>query len=162
VTIDGCTITGNTSKANGGGVWNGPGSTINMQGKNTVTDNQGDGKTNNVYLRDGVIITVTGSLEGSQIGISMANPGILTSGWSTYNQDVVPATYFDSDNADYEIASSNDECLLHKKIGTSIQEMKNEELIMKNDGIWYDLSGRKVNSKSAKGIYIVNGKKVLK
>ena len=27
------------------------------------------------------------------------------------------------------------------------------------DGVWYDLSERKVNSKSAKGIYIVNGKK---
>ena len=43
-------------------------------------------------------------------------------------------------------------------IGDGISEMKNEELKMKN---YYDLSGRRV-TKPTKGIYIVNGKKVIK
>ena len=40
--------------------------------------------------------------------------------------------------------------------------MKNEELKMKNEGSWYDLSGRKLGSKPAKsGLYIHNGKVVV-
>ena len=163
VTIDGCTITGNTSKANGGGIWNYSTATLNMQGKNTITDNQGDGKTNNVYLRDGAVITVTGSLEGSKIGIRMAEPGILTSGWSTYNQGVVPAACFDSDNTDYEVASSNNECILKKKIGTGIETMSDVRGEMSD--VWYDLSGRRIangQQPTTKGLYIINGKKVVK
>lgn len=166
VTIDGCTITGNTSKANGGGVWNGPGSTINMQGKNTVTDNQDDSKTNNVFLRDGVVITVTGSLEGSKIGVHMVTPGVFTSGYSA-NNDKAPITYFVPDNSDYQIVLSDNEARLQKKMGDSIQGIDaDEQGSFSNktgeDGTCYDLSGRKVNSKSVKGIYIVNGKKMLK
>jgi predicted outer membrane repeat protein len=166
VTLDGCTITGNTSKANGGGIWNGPGSTINMQGKNTVTDNQGEGNVNNVYLRDGVVITVTGSLEGSKIGVRMASPGVFTSGYSA-NNDKAPITYFVPDNSDYQIVLSDNEARLQKKMGDSIQGIDaDEQGSFSNktgeDGTCYDLSGRKVNSKSVKGIYIVNGKKVLK
>jgi hypothetical protein len=160
VTIDGCTITGNTSKANGGGVWNGPGSTINMQGKNTVTDNQDDSKTNNVFLRDGVVITVTGSLEGSTIGVRMASPGTFTSGYETNNKDVDPKKYFISDDTNYQVAFKENEGKLIKGM-TGIENVQSS---MGNDQseTCYDLSGRVVNSKSAKGIYIVNGKKVLK
>ena len=43
-----------------------------------------------------------------------------------------------------------------------INEIKNEELRMKNDGGWFDLSGRKLNGTPTKaGLYILNGKKVL-
>ena len=42
---------------------------------------------------------------------------------------------------------------------TGIYNIKNEELVTKND--IYDLSGRRV-TKPTKGIYIVNGKKVIK
>ena len=41
--------------------------------------------------------------------------------------------------------------------GTSIEEMKNEELRMKNDV--FDLSGKKLSDKPAHGLYIENGKK---
>ena len=41
-----------------------------------------------------------------------------------------------------------------------IGEMKNEKLKMNNDV--FDLSGRKVNGQLLKGVYIVNGRKVLK
>jgi hypothetical protein len=49
---------------------------------------------------------------------------------------------------------------------TGLNEIDNEELQMTNDGAVYDLSGRRVNmdlnSSLKKGIYIVNGKKILK
>jgi len=49
----------------------------------------------------------------------------------------------------------------------SIATDLNEELRMKNeesvDGVWYDLQGRKVNGNNVKkGIYIVNGRKIIK
>ncbi len=43
-----------------------------------------------------------------------------------------------------------------------IDEMKSEELRMKNEGAWYTLDGRQVvNGKLPRGIYINNGKKVV-
>ena len=44
-----------------------------------------------------------------------------------------------------------------------IEEMKNEELRMMNDKSWYELGGRKLAGKpTQKGVYIVNGKKIIK
>ena len=159
-TIDGCTITGNTSSANGGGVWNGPGTTINMQGKNTVTDNQGDGKVNNVYLRDGVIINVTGALTDSKIGVRMANPGTFTSGYEKNNKDVDPKKYFISDDTNYQVAFKENEAKLIKGM-TGIESVDSEQLTVDNSNVWYDLNGRKLNSQPKKGIYINNGKKIV-
>ena len=162
VTIDGCTITGNTSKANGGGIWNGPGSTINMQGKNTVTDNQDNSKTNNVYLRDGVIITVTGSLEGSKIGVGMSKPGVFTSGYNTQNEGLLPIQVFLSDNDDYTIILKDNEVELKKKMGDGIHSVSLDNEPLTKDNCWYTLDGRKLQGKpTQKGIHIVNGKKVL-
>ena len=42
---------------------------------------------------------------------------------------------------------------------TGIGEMKSDDDSMHTDAI-YDLSGREINSKLRKGIYIVNGKKI--
>jgi predicted outer membrane repeat protein len=157
VTLDGCTITGNTSKANGGGVWNGLGSTINMQGKNTVTDNQDNSKTNNVYLRDGVIITVTGSLEGSKIGVGMSQPGVFTSGYKE-NNDVEPIKYFDSDRSDYDVVLIDNEAELKKKMGTGIENVNGNG--NGNNNAVYNLNGQRL-SKPQNGINIINGKKVV-
>ena len=67
--------------------------------------------------------------------------------------------------------------MLNGDIGTAIEEIKNEELRMKNENMsndeWYDLSGRRVRAEAntssfilhsslRKGIYIKNGKKVAK
>ena len=159
VTIDGCTITGNTSKANGGGVWNGPGSTINMQGKNTVTDNQDDSKTNNVFLRDGVVITVTGALTDSKIGIRMATPGTFTSGYNANNKDVAPIKFFVSDDDDYTVVLKDDEVELKANMGTAITDVESHNNV---EGIWYDLNGRKLQGKpTQKGVYIIGGKTVV-
>ena len=47
-------------------------------------------------------------------------------------------------------------------IPDGINEMKSEELRMKNEGSWFDLSGRKLGSKPTKpGLYINGGKKVV-
>lgn len=166
-TIDGCTITGNTSKANGGGVWSGPRTTLQMQGKNTVTDNQSNGKTNNVYLREDVLITVTGSLEGSQIGVGMGTPGTFTSGYGTNNEGLLPIKVFLSDNDDYTVTQRNNEAELKKKMEgeTSIAGVESQNKPAEG---CYDLNGRKMNAEPSmlksqlrKDIYIINGKKVL-
>ncbi len=166
-TIDGCTITGNTSKANGGGVWSGPRTTLQMLGKNTVTDNQSNGKTNNVYLREDVLITVTGSLEGSQIGVGMGTPGTFTSGYGTNNEGLLPIKVFLSDNDDYTVTQRDNEAELKKKMEgeTSIAGVESQNKPAEG---CYDLNGRKMNAEPSmlksqlrKGIYIINGKKVL-
>ena len=159
VTIDGCTITGNTSKANGGGIWNYSTATLNMQGKNTITDNQGDGKTNNVYLRDGAVITVTGALTDSKIGIRMATPGTFTSGYNANNKDVAPIKFFVSDDDDYTVVLKDDEVELKANMGTAITDVESRNNV---EGIWYDLNGRKLQGKpTQKGVYIIGGKTVV-
>ena len=97
LTLDGCTITGNTAGTYGGGIWQK--GTLNMQGKNTVTDNKGkDGMADNVYLKKDAVITVTGALTGSSIGVTMEkNTGVFTSGYNTKNAGVDPATLFKAD-----------------------------------------------------------------
>jgi hypothetical protein len=105
LTIDGCTITGNAAGTHGGAIWQE--GTLNMKGKNTVTDNTGNGMADNVYLKGGRPINVTGSLtplpveEGAgvgSVGIYLdGGTGTFTSGYGIYNSGVDPATLFFSD-----------------------------------------------------------------
>ena len=96
LTLDGCTITGNAGKSDGGGIWtNG---TLNIQGAMTITGNTIDnGLLSNLYLKSGKVVTVTGSLAGSNIGIYMQSTGTFTSGYSTYHSGTNPNTIFTSD-----------------------------------------------------------------
>lgn len=115
----------------------------------------------NLFYLYNTVITVTGSLEGSQIGIRMENPGTFTSGYSTNNKDVAPVKYFLSDNEDYTVVLRDNEAELKKKMEDGIRSasMDNEQLIMDNS--WYTLDGRKIQGKpTTKGVYIHNGKKV--
>ena len=154
--IDSCTVTGNTCKTNGGGVWSASSSTLSMQGKNTITDNQGNG---NVYLSNGMVITVTGSLTGSQIGISMQTPGVFTSGYSQYNKDVPPIKDFISDNDAYIVNLNGNEVELRKKMEVGINSVESSKAA---DGTWYDMNGRRLDGKpTTKGVYINNGVKVV-
>jgi len=97
LTIDGCTITGNTAGSEGGGIWQE--GTLNVQGTVKVTDNKAkDAISSNVYLYKGALVNVTGSLEGSKIGISMKDmTGTFTSGYNTNNKGVNPTTIFSAD-----------------------------------------------------------------
>ena len=99
LTLDGCTITGNTCGKNGGGIYNYSTATLNMQGKNTITDNKGLGSvTHNVFLKENAVITVTGALTDSKISITLeAKTGTFTSGYNIYNSGVEPATIFTPD-----------------------------------------------------------------
>jgi len=98
LTLDGCTITGNTCGKNGGGIWTAASATLNMKGKMTVADNTTvDGATNNLFLKTDAVITVTGNLFGSSIGISMEAPGVFTSGYVAKNYSIDPTTIFFSD-----------------------------------------------------------------
>ena len=84
MTIDGGTITGNTADTYGAGIWNG--GTLNMKGKITVQNNTiVGGMVSNVYLKNGQVVTVTGSLTGSNIGLELeSTQGTFTSGYSDY------------------------------------------------------------------------------
>ena len=110
LTLDGCTITGNTCGKNGGGIYNYSTATLNMQGKNTITDNTGkDGLKHNVFLKKDAVITVTGALTDSKIGISLEEQtGTFTSGYKKNNNDVAPATVFTSDLTGVMAVSADD------------------------------------------------------
>ena len=98
MTLDGCTITGNSCKMNGGGIWTAASATLNMQGAITVTGNTTDGEVaNNLFLKSNAVVTITGSLAGSDIGITMQKAGVFTSGYNANNSGVDPATIFTPD-----------------------------------------------------------------
>ncbi|MBO6073815.1 MAG: hypothetical protein J6P74_01615, partial [Paludibacteraceae bacterium] len=99
MTLDSCTISGNTCGKNGGGIYAAIGSTLNMQGKMTITDNIGkEGLKHNVFLKENAVITVTGALTDSKIGITLEDEtGTFTSGYKDNNSDVDPATIFKAD-----------------------------------------------------------------
>jgi len=99
LTLDGCGITGNTCGKNGGGIYNYSTATLNMKGKITITDNIGkDGLAHNVFLKENAVITVTGALTDSKIGITLEDEtGTFTSGYNANNSGVDPATIFTAD-----------------------------------------------------------------
>ena len=96
--LDGCTIEKNVAQTEGGGVWNGAEAILKMQGENSIKDNTAEGGvTNNLHLKTGSVITVTGSLAGSSIGLNMQTEGAFTSGLSTYHGGEDPAFFFTPD-----------------------------------------------------------------
>ena len=100
MTIEGGTIENNTAGCDGGaGIWNG--GTLNMKGAITVKDNINvGGLASNVYLKNGKVITVTGSLAGSEIGVDMESvSGTFTSGYSSSNSGINPKTIFTADRS---------------------------------------------------------------
>ena len=81
LTLDGVTVSGNYSSTsgNGGGVYVASTGTLKVKGKVTVTDNtKGTGAgatTDNVYLEDGRVITIDGTLDAaSRIGVTTHTP----------------------------------------------------------------------------------------
>ena len=108
MTIDGGTITGNTADTYGAGIWNG--GTLNMKGAITVKDNtNAGGMASNVYLKSGKVITVTGSLAGSTIGVDLESvSGKFTSGYNSYNNGVAPETLFTADHSSFMDVIQND------------------------------------------------------
>ena len=94
VTLNNVTITGNKSSGNGGGIFNK--GVLKMSGIMNVTGNLRGSGSDNVYLNDGKVITLTGDLQAeSKIGVSTVKvPTTITSGGATNSFDL---SYFESD-----------------------------------------------------------------
>ena len=112
MTIVDCTIQNNISGSRGAGIWNG--GTLNMEGAVTVKDNTDvGGVVSNVFLKDGTLITVTGSLAGSSIGVEMEEStgmftgGTFTRGFSSYNSGVDTKTIFTADRSSIAAVESD-------------------------------------------------------
>jgi hypothetical protein len=114
-TIKNSTIKDNKSNARGAGVYYDATSKLNMCGADIVQDNMYDNHLNNVnVLSTANPIYVTGSLEGSKIGLSDprlwddnmtdaqarddGSAELLTNGYKANNSDVHPSEYFTSDH----------------------------------------------------------------
>ena len=114
MTIDDCTITDNTAGSNSGaGIWNG--GFLKMKGVITVKDNMNvSGIVSNVFLKCEKVITVTGSLAGSTIGVDMESvTGTFTSGYNDYNSGVDPKTLFSADRSSMmDVAQNGNEAEL--------------------------------------------------
>ena len=87
--IDGCIISSNgcKGKARGYGIWND--ATLNLQGNVQIKDNNAndDKDDDDIYLRTGSKITVTGELTGGpgSIGVRMQKPDVFTIGYQSHN-----------------------------------------------------------------------------
>ena len=120
MTLDGCTITGNTCGKNGGGIYNFGTATLNMKGAMTVTDNTtASGLAHNLFLKTDAVITVTGSLAGSNVGITMETMGVFTSGYETNNSGTSPSTLFKADRSEVMAISLD---AGEAKLGSSLPE----------------------------------------
>ena len=87
LTIDAATVTGNTTDNYGAGIYTK--SNISMQGTVNVSSNhRSNGWDNNVFLTNGHLIVVTGSLGNSSIGVNHeSQSGMVTSGYRAHNHD---------------------------------------------------------------------------
>ena len=95
LTIDGGTISGNTASTYGAGIWQE--GTLNVQGTNIISDNwKPNGLRSNLYLKNGTVINITGSLADSKVFVDMETLGTFTSGYSDYNEGH-PAGFFTAD-----------------------------------------------------------------
>lgn len=97
--LDGCTITGNKARTVGGGIWSGNEKhLLKMQGANIITDNIAAGVPSNLFMKERRLITLTGSITGSRIGIMLdVAPNQFTDGYATYHNGEDPNTFFTCD-----------------------------------------------------------------
>jgi len=102
--LDGCTITGNKARTVGGGIWSGNEKhLLRMQGANIITDNIAAGVSSNLFMLERRWITITGSITGSRIGITLdVAPNQFTDGYATYHNGEDPNTFFTCDRPETE------------------------------------------------------------
>ena len=128
-TMTGGTISGNTATDKGGGVYvSSTGSftlgSLGSASSPVVYENTKTGdSTNNVYLDNGKTLFINGILKKTEgagnIGISMATPGVFTSGWS--NSGLADTTFFFSDDTQYNVKvttvnGNEDLCLVNPNL----------------------------------------------
>ena len=124
--LDGCTITGNKARTVGGGIWSGNEKhLLKMQGANIITDNTAAGVSSNLFMLERRWITLTGSITGSRIGITLdVAPNQFTDGYATYHNGEDPNTFFTCDRpeTDYLDLIPNEPHVLY--VGEIILEKK--------------------------------------
>ena len=143
VTCSGSTsITGNSAKNSGGGIFNN--GTLKAKGTLTVQNNKVGEDDNNLYLKDGKVITLTGALAAdSVIGISGENlPGRITSGWSTWQGTAEPTVFAHDD-------------------GHSACVLENGEAVIRIYYVRRDTEGPSVIEYVPAGAMILNGERQL-
>ncbi len=108
-----CTIKDNSASMIGGGVYVATGKPFNVKGKTLIKDNSAT-RGNDVYLPSGKVITLTGALSGSDIGVALEKiEGVFTSGFSTYHSGDVPEAIFYSCDG-YDVVLKNNEGCIQK------------------------------------------------
>ena len=97
--LDGVTIRNNTASSGGGGIYSSNEKhCLKIQGANIITDNTVSGVPSNLFMEERRWITLTGSITGSRIGISLdVAPNQFTDGYATYHNGVDPNTFFTCD-----------------------------------------------------------------
>ena len=93
-------ITGNTCHGYGAGIWSN--GTLKMEGNINISSNITDnGVSQNVFLKSGKVITVTGPFtSGTRIGVLIEDSeGKFTADYSNYNSGIEPSTYFTADQS---------------------------------------------------------------
>ena len=116
LTIKGGSVITNTCGDSGAGIFNYPDCPVSMQGEVTVYHNWQEGvdrivaPQSNLYLDGETFINVTGSLAGSDIGVSIPlNSSTITSGYKANNPSADVSAFFSSDRKNYSLNIVNGE-----------------------------------------------------
>ena len=132
IKLYGGTITGNSSAAGIGAVQTQSGSTVTLGGRSNITDNTSGSESTacNLYLADGVLITVDDSRDlffRGKAGISAYNQEtltdydkILTISRNALSPNTSPDSYFEADHADYETCRDGNGKLALRKVRTPV------------------------------------------
>ena len=114
--LNGCTIQNNTARTSGGGIWSGNEKhLLKMQGAIILTDNIAGGSNSNLFMEERRWITLTGSITGSRIGITLdVAPNQFTDGFPTYHSGEDPNNFFFCDRPETDsLALVPDEPYVH-------------------------------------------------
>ena len=104
--MNGGVITSNRAQGNGGGVYVYSSGTFNLSGNAVVSSNKKSTEPNNVYLANGNVIHVTGTLNGATpVGVTAQNAGVFMAGLAANGSD---ASNFTSDNSEYAVSLNGD------------------------------------------------------
>lgn len=105
--LSGGSITNNSATTAGGGIYVLPGTEFKLSGAPDISGNTAGGAASNIYLT-GPVITLTDALTNTTpYGVSMASPGVFTSGGGAAYKEK-----FTSDDSKYEVRISGNELCL--------------------------------------------------
>ena len=129
LTLDGCTIANNSGLKNvnsyGVGVYAANG-TLNIQGAVQIKDNKciKTKAQQNVYLKNGEILNVTGSISGAMVKVSMETPDVFTNGLNGNGN----ANNFACENSGYSVKVVGNEAKLVKLTSLTVNAYTNSQV----------------------------------